>query len=55
MLKTLATREDNAAGPPATLRLSSRVASIDCEEGIVHLESGEDLGPYDLVIGADGM
>ena len=55
MLKDVATREDSLRGPPAQIRLGSRVASCDCDEGTVQLEDGKQLGPYDLIIGADGM
>ncbi|SGY15355.1 BQ5605_C013g07343 [Microbotryum silenes-dioicae] len=55
MLKDVATREDSEKGPAATLRLGSRVASCDCEQGTISLESGEELGPFDLIIGADGI
>lgn len=41
-------------GPPAKIRLASKVASVDCEEGIVHLENGDTV-EGDIVIGADGM
>ncbi|KDE04368.1 hypothetical protein MVLG_05160 [Microbotryum lychnidis-dioicae p1A1 Lamole] len=55
MLKDVATREDSEKGPAATLRLGSRVASCDCEQGTISLESGEELGPFDLIIGAEGI
>lgn len=51
-LKEVATAE-NAPGIPATLRTSSRVASVT-SEGSVILESGETL-EADVVIGADGV
>ena len=41
-------------GPPAEIRVSSRVASCDCENASVTLESGEVI-KGDLVIAADGI
>lgn len=41
-------------GPPAVVRVASRVVECDCEQGNVTLESGEILFA-DLVIGADGI
>lgn len=41
-------------GKPATLRLSSRVASVNAERAEVTLESGETI-TGDLVLGADGV
>ncbi|KAH6981805.1 hypothetical protein BKA56DRAFT_354646 [Ilyonectria sp. MPI-CAGE-AT-0026] len=41
-------------GNPAEIRTSSQVASVDCEEGIVTLESGETVAG-DVIIGADGV
>lgn len=55
MLKDIATRVDPLQGPPAQIHLASRAASCDCEEGTVKLEEGKQLGPYNLIIGADGM
>ncbi|KAK4054335.1 hypothetical protein OIO90_003568 [Microbotryomycetes sp. JL221] len=55
MLKELATSEEAAQGPPATIKVASRVASCDCDKGTVTLESGEVLGEFDLIIGADGI
>ncbi|KAH7157423.1 hypothetical protein B0J13DRAFT_434715 [Dactylonectria estremocensis] len=41
-------------GRPAEIRTSCQVVGVDCEEGIVTLESGETvLG--DVIIGADGI
>jgi salicylate hydroxylase len=45
------TRRD---GPPAEIRVSSRVVSCDCEAGVVVLENGEEL-EADLIVAADGI
>ncbi|KAK4054117.1 hypothetical protein OIV83_001142 [Microbotryomycetes sp. JL201] len=55
MLKELATEEDKTRGPAATIKTASRVASCDCEKGTITLESGEVLGEFDLIVGADGI
>lgn len=55
MLKDIATRHDPARGAPAQIQLGSRVLSCDCDQGTIQLENGDQLGPYDLIIGADGM
>lgn len=52
-LKAMALTE-NLPGSPADIRVSSRVCSCECEEGIVRLENGEEVRG-DLIIGADGM
>ncbi|PWY68948.1 monooxygenase [Aspergillus sclerotioniger CBS 115572] len=41
-------------GDPATLWTGRRVVSVNCEEGIVEMESGEKVYG-DLIIGADGI
>jgi salicylate hydroxylase len=53
-LKLAATSIDGL-GEPALIQTSSRVTSCDCENGSVQLESGEILGGFDLIVGADGM
>jgi 2-polyprenyl-6-methoxyphenol hydroxylase-like FAD-dependent oxidoreductase len=40
-------------GLPVTINTSSRVASVDAETGIVHLENGSSI-QGDVVLGADG-
>ncbi|KAK3370620.1 hypothetical protein B0H63DRAFT_564736 [Podospora didyma] len=45
---------EDGAGKPCTLRLSSRVVSVDAENGEVVLESGEKV-TGDMVLGADGV
>lgn len=52
-LKRLATTEDGP-GQPAIIRTKARVQSVDCEQGIVTLESGETV-QGDLIVGADGI
>ncbi|KAM0747702.1 FAD/NAD(P)-binding domain-containing protein [Meredithblackwellia eburnea MCA 4105] len=54
MLKNLATREDSARGPPATIKLGVKVTGVDCEAGVVHLENGDQINGH-LIIGADGI
>ena len=39
----------------AAIRTSSRVDTVDCDEGVVCLENGEKLSGFDLVVGADGI
>jgi salicylate hydroxylase len=39
----------------AEIQVSRRVISSDCEAGFVTLESGEMLGGFDLIVGADGI
>ncbi|KAF2215310.1 hypothetical protein CERZMDRAFT_65622 [Cercospora zeae-maydis SCOH1-5] len=41
-------------GPPAAIKVSSKVIECDCDAGIVELESGEKL-QADIVIAADGI
>ncbi|KAI1338942.1 FAD/NAD(P)-binding domain-containing protein [Xylariaceae sp. FL0016] len=41
-------------GSPVEVRTASPVKSVDCDQGLVTLESGEEL-QGDLVIGADGI
>ncbi|KAH6874551.1 hypothetical protein B0T10DRAFT_586097 [Thelonectria olida] len=41
-------------GNPAVIRTSSQVVDVDCEEGIVTLESGEKVRG-DVIIGTDGI
>ncbi|KIW88823.1 uncharacterized protein Z519_10307 [Cladophialophora bantiana CBS 173.52] len=53
VLKQRATAQGHP-GNPAELRASSRVARVDCDGGVVELESGEVL-KADLVVGADGI
>lgn len=52
-LKQAATSTERE-GPPAVIRVSSRVTKCDCEAGIVTLENGEEISA-DLVVGADGI
>ena len=52
-LVTLATGVDGQ-GPPAKLHLSSKVESIDHEEGIIWLQDGDEHRA-DLIVGADGV
>jgi salicylate hydroxylase len=41
-------------GPPAIIKTTARVIKCDCENGIITLESGEQVRG-DVIIGADGM
>ena len=41
-------------GNPVEIRTGCQVASVDCEEGIVKLDSGEEVRG-DVIIGADGI
>jgi salicylate hydroxylase len=41
-------------GPPASIKTTARVIECDCENGIIILESGEQVRG-DVIIGADGM
>lgn len=41
-------------GKPATLRLASKVASLDPQKAEITLESGEVVSG-DLILGADGV
>ena len=50
----LAASDPNRDGPPAIIKVSSRVVACDCDAGIVKLESGVEL-QGDLVVGADGI
>ncbi|KLP18547.1 salicylate 1-monooxygenase [Fusarium fujikuroi] len=43
-----------AYGNPVDVRTGCQVASVDCDEGIVTLDSGEKIHG-DLIIGADGI
>ncbi|ROV99928.1 hypothetical protein VMCG_06182 [Cytospora schulzeri] len=52
-LKKLATNEDGA-GPPAKLRTSSKVVSLDPEKGQVTLADGT-IETGDVILGADGI
>lgn len=45
---------DKAYGNPAEIRTACQVTSVDCDEGIVTLESGEKIHG-DIIIGADGI
>jgi salicylate hydroxylase len=54
VLKAAATSGPEAEGY-AVIRVSSRVVAADCEAGSVELESGEILGGFDVIIGADGI
>ncbi|KAF4967074.1 hypothetical protein FSARC_5366 [Fusarium sarcochroum] len=49
-----AAASDLAHGKPVDIRTACQVASVDCDEGIVTLESGEKIHG-DLIIGADGI
>lgn len=52
-LKVVAT-STTRPGPPATIKVSSKVISCDCDAAMVQLESGEKL-QADVVIAADGI
>ncbi|TIC91646.1 6-hydroxynicotinate 3-monooxygenase [Colletotrichum higginsianum] len=52
-LKRLAL-EPPAGVTPATLHLSSPVASVDCEAGLLKFQDGTEL-QKDLIVGADGL
>ncbi|KAF7188987.1 FAD-dependent monooxygenase phqK [Pseudocercospora fuligena] len=52
-LKAAAT-SPNRPGPPAVIRVSSRVTACDCESGTITLASGEQI-QADLVVAADGI
>ncbi|KAF4454189.1 hypothetical protein F53441_3189 [Fusarium austroafricanum] len=49
-----AAASENAYGKPVDVRTGCQVASVDCDEGIVTLDSGEKVRG-DLIIGADGI
>ncbi|KAM5354633.1 hypothetical protein ACJ41O_001280 [Fusarium nematophilum] len=49
-----AVTSENVQGQPAKIRTSSQVVGIDCDEGIVTIESGEQI-TGDVIIGADGI
>ncbi|KAM0559953.1 hypothetical protein ACHAPJ_003905 [Fusarium lateritium] len=49
-----AAASDLAPGKPVDIRTACHVASVNCDEGIVTLESGEEIHG-DLIIGADGI
>lgn len=52
-LKKIATSLDHP-GRPATIRVSCRVVTCDCNTGQVELENGEKVSA-DLIVGADGI
>ncbi|KAE8825950.1 hypothetical protein HRS9122_10135 [Pyrenophora teres f. teres] len=52
-LKKMATSEQGE-GPPAVLRLRSKVVDVDPKEGVVILEGGERV-QGDVIVGADGV
>ncbi|PWO22601.1 FabG, Dehydrogenase [Pyrenophora tritici-repentis] len=52
-LKRMATCEEGQ-GPPAVLRLRSKVVDVDAKEGVVILEGGERVHG-DVIVGADGV
>lgn len=52
LLRTATSTE--RAGRPAELKTSSKVVSCDCEQGVVTLESGEQM-TADLIVAADGI
>lgn len=39
---------------PADLKFGKRVISVDCEQGIIDFEDGEQI-QKDIVVGADGL
>ncbi|KAM6505983.1 hypothetical protein FSOLCH5_014160 [Fusarium solani] len=49
-----AATSEHLPGKPADIRTASQVVSVDCEEGIITLESGEEIYG-DMIIGADGI
>ncbi|KAG5751693.1 hypothetical protein H9Q69_003520 [Fusarium xylarioides] len=49
-----AAASEEAYGNPVDVRTGCQVASVDCDEGIVTLDSGEKIHG-DLIIGADGI
>ncbi|KAI8651388.1 hypothetical protein NCS55_01383000 [Fusarium keratoplasticum] len=49
-----AATSEHLPGKPADIRTASQVVSVDCEEGIITLESGEEIHG-DVIIGADGI
>lgn len=56
-LVELATRPDYPdckAGPPVSINVSTPVGNVDCEKGILTLESGESF-TKDLLVIADGV
>ncbi|KAF7320696.1 Amidohydrolase family protein [Mycena chlorophos] len=53
-LLRLATEPGASAGPPVTVRVSSRVVGCDPAQGSLKLECGDEI-LSDLVIGADGI
>ncbi|KAJ7050628.1 hypothetical protein C8F01DRAFT_1377394 [Mycena amicta] len=53
-LLRLATSRELNLGPPATLRVSSKVVACDTVAGRITLESGEEV-VSDVVLGADGI
>ena len=54
VLKAAAT-SPNSLGPAADIRVSSRVASVDCDAGSATLDNGAILEGFDLIVGADGI
>lgn len=49
-----AAKDPSRAGPPVTIKTSSRVTACDCDAGTITLENGENL-EADLIIGSDGI
>ncbi|KAJ4182016.1 hypothetical protein NW755_010704 [Fusarium falciforme] len=49
-----AATSEHLPGKPADIRTANQVVSVDCEEGIITLESGEEIHG-DVIIGADGI
>ncbi|UPK99777.1 hypothetical protein LCI18_010712 [Fusarium solani-melongenae] len=49
-----AATSEHLPGKPADIRTASQVVSVDCEEGVITLESGEEIHG-DVIIGADGI
>ncbi|KAI8711661.1 hypothetical protein NCS52_01430200 [Fusarium sp. LHS14.1] len=49
-----AATSEHLPGKPAKIRTASQVMSVDCEEGVITLESGEEVHG-DVIIGADGI
>ncbi|RSL44358.1 hypothetical protein CEP54_014718 [Fusarium duplospermum] len=49
-----AATSEHLSGKPAEIRTACQVVCVDCEEGIVTLESGEKIHG-DVIIGADGI
>ncbi|RSL91768.1 hypothetical protein CEP51_000100 [Fusarium floridanum] len=49
-----AATSEHLPGKPAEIRTACQVVGIDCEEGIITLETGEEIHG-DVIIGADGI